>query len=288
MLQMAQILLPVDFSENCKGAARYAGMLACRWHSELTMLHVVPKSEYPIVGMEAPPDFFELRRAVVSEADKNLDAFLNEELRGLSVKRLVVEGDPASEIVKTAHATRSDLIVMPTHGYGPFRRFLLGSVTAKVLHDADCPVLTGVHMEKGPTQAAVFRNILCAVDLGPQSTAALTWAGRIAEELGANLNVIHVLPPVEVGQARYFDQQFNAAVQRSARDAVEELQNRVGTHATVIIDNGDVSKIVHGAAESLKSDLVVIGRHVDAGILGRLRTHAYAIVREAPCPVLSV
>ncbi len=39
---------------------------------------------------------------------------------------------------------------MPTHGYGPFRRFILGSVTAKVLHDADCPVWTGVHLEEAP------------------------------------------------------------------------------------------------------------------------------------------
>jgi hypothetical protein len=55
------------------------------------------------------------------------------------------EGDPASIITEYAARNRVDLIMMPTHGYGTFRSLLLGSVTAKVLHDAECPVWTGVH-----------------------------------------------------------------------------------------------------------------------------------------------
>jgi nucleotide-binding universal stress UspA family protein len=49
-----------------------------------------------------------------------------------------------------ALAENASLIILPTHGYGPFRRFLLGSATAKVLRDADCPVLIGAHMEHAP------------------------------------------------------------------------------------------------------------------------------------------
>ena len=52
------------------------------------------------------------------------------------------------KIVELAHESPDQtVILMPTHGYGPFRRFILGSNTAKVLHDADCPVWTGVHLE---------------------------------------------------------------------------------------------------------------------------------------------
>ena len=73
-----------------------------------------------------------------------------------------------------------DLIVMPTHGYGPFRRFILGSVTAKVLHDADCPVMTGVHLEEAPPiDTIAFRHVLVAVDLGPQSAPALRMGGLV-------------------------------------------------------------------------------------------------------------
>jgi nucleotide-binding universal stress UspA family protein len=288
MLQLAKILLPVDFSERSVGAARYAGMLACRCRSDVTMLHVVPKEDYPLVGMEVPIDLHDFWEARRRDAQKTLDSFLTEEFHGMPMQRLLVEGDPAIQIVETAHSSGTNLIVMPTHGYGPFRRFVIGSVTAKVLHDADCPVLTGVHMEQGPTQPAIFQTILCAVDLGLQSSKALSWAADMAAELGAQLHLIHVLPPIEVGQARYFDQDWWLGLKNSAQEQVNELQEKAGTHADVIIDSGEVSKVVRKAAESVKADLLVIGRHIDSGMLGRLRAHAYAIVRESPCPVLSI
>src|SRR5215472_15117974 len=165
MLNLAKILLPVDFSERCSGAARYAGMLACRFRSELTMLHVVPYDDYPIAAMEVAGTYSDWRPERLAEANKRLETFLKDEFRGISVKRAVLEGDPATQIVGLAHSDGANLIVMPTHGYGQFRRFILGSVTAKVLHDADCPVLTGVHLEEGPhSGASPFRNILCAID----------------------------------------------------------------------------------------------------------------------------
>jgi nucleotide-binding universal stress UspA family protein len=222
-MDLSKILLPVDFSEQSVGAARYAGMLACRYQAQVTMLHVVTQSDYPLGAMEVPIDLHDYRKARVEDAQKRLDAFLTEEFHGMQVQRLLLEGDPATQIVQTAHSSGIHLIVMPTHGYGPFRRFIIGSVTAKVLHDADCPVLTGVHMEKGPTEPTIFRNILCALDLGPQSGKALGWAAELAQQLDARLHLLHVLPQSEAGQARYFDQDWWVDLQRSAREQIEEL-----------------------------------------------------------------
>ena len=62
----------------------------------------------------------------------------------------MLEGDASEVITKYAAEHGTDLIMMPTHGYGVFRGLLLGSVTAKVLHDAVCPVWTAVHVEETP------------------------------------------------------------------------------------------------------------------------------------------
>ena len=62
------------------------------------------------------------------------------------MRRLIYEGDPEAQIAAFTQAEDIQLIVMPTHGYGVFRRFLIGSGTSKVLHDVSCPVLTGVHV----------------------------------------------------------------------------------------------------------------------------------------------
>jgi hypothetical protein len=112
--------------------------------------------------MGIPPAWYDDAR---KESQRLLDEAYADEFRNMPVRRLLLEGDVARQIADLARDEQMDLIVMPTHGYGGFRRFLLGSVTAKLLHDADCPVLTGVHLQEAPPLEPVFfRNILCAVD----------------------------------------------------------------------------------------------------------------------------
>jgi nucleotide-binding universal stress UspA family protein len=179
---------------------------------------------------------------------------------------------------------------MPTHGYGPFRRLLLGSVTSKVLHDADCPVWTGVHLEKHPSaEPLALSHILCAIDLGPHSTKALDWASRLATEFRSKLTIAHVVASLDPRtEDYYFAPEWRKYVMDQAKEDIEKLQRNVGTQAEVDLETGDISKSVSLAAENLKADLIVIGRGATAGVLGRFRTHAYSIIRQSPCPVVSV
>jgi len=81
---------------------------------------------------------------------------------------------PAYEIIQYAENNAVDLIMMPTHGYGPFRSLLLGSTAAKVLHDAHCPVWTSAHIEETPLEARTeIHNILCAIELDTESSKLL-------------------------------------------------------------------------------------------------------------------
>jgi hypothetical protein len=79
----------------------------------------------------------------------------------------VCVGDPAEVILRAAEEERINLIVMPTRGYGPFRRFLLGSVTAKFCMTRGARVFTGKHVagveSRSPTPD---QRVACAVDLG--------------------------------------------------------------------------------------------------------------------------
>ena len=56
----------------------------------------------------------------------------------------------------------------------------------------------------------------------------------------------------------------------------------------ILIEEGDPAQVVQAAATRRNADLVVIGRSAREGVLGRLRPNAYSIVRDAPCPVVSV
>ena len=179
---------------------------------------------------------------------------------------------------------------MPTHGYGPFRRFLLGSVTAKVLHDVPCPVFTGPHLEHPPAlESPSFGKILCALDLHPESRGVLEWASRFASEFGSEIALVHALPVSTVHmEGIYFDSQWRTDLATNARKQIAILEDELGVKGAIHIEIGDVAGAVREAAEAIGADVVVIGRGRAHGMLGRLRTHAYGIVRESPCPVVAV
>lgn len=132
---------------------------------------------------------------IYAEKAKQLEEFAAAELRDVSVRRLIYEGDPETQIAAFTQAEDIQLIVMPTHGYGVFRRFLIGSVTSKVLHDVSCPVLTGLHVNaQAPLIDVKLSTIVCAVDLPPHRGETLAWASQLARDFKANLSIVHVVP----------------------------------------------------------------------------------------------
>jgi nucleotide-binding universal stress UspA family protein len=290
---LSKILLPVEFSERCRGAARYAEALACRFHAGIEVLHVVapPYAVYGGAGeMSAYCSVTDLFDERMAQGRSQLDLFLAEMTPDLPIRAELLEGDPARAIAEYAHAGHFDLVVMPTHGYGPFRRFLIGSVTAKVLHDAECPVWTGPHLEVAPDwQALSWGRVACAVDLGPQSPAVLNWAGAMARGCGAELTVIHAIPASSTfAGGLAFDPDWRFDVSRDARERIQHLLDRLGLTAGIHIETGDPPAAVPAAVRCVSADLLVIGRGAATGVLGRLRANTYAIVRESPCPVVSV
>jgi nucleotide-binding universal stress UspA family protein len=288
MLTIKHILFPVDFSDRCEGAVPFVDKMARKFGAKITLMSICPPIWYnalPDGGVPIVIDEAELR----DDLETRLNAALPGQFSGLQVQRIARVGDPADSIIEYAHTEGVDLIMMPTHGYGPFRRLLLGSVTAKVLHDAQCPVWTGAHMEGPPALEHLGgRTVLCAVDTTPKSSPLLEWAQDYAKETGASLRLLHVVSGVESWPERALDREFEEALRQQAREAIEKLQRSVGVDAPLCIGTGDIASGVKEEAERHAADLIVIGRGLLHETLGRLRTHAHSIIRHAPCPVISV
>ncbi len=289
MFSLGKIVLPVDFSERSLGAARYVEALAARFESEVVLLHVLPPPHYEFSALEVGGAMLnELFAARSAQLQTELDEFQAAELAHIRTRRILLEGDPARKIVEFAQNEKAGVIVMPTHGYGPFRRFILGSVTAKVLHDADCPVWTGVHLEQAPAVSAIhFERILAGLDLGPQSPKTLRWAAEMASRTGARLTIVHAVT-CAAAQGTPGEVDWSRQMSEKARDEIEALKRAVGVDADVEVSAGDPPHLVCDFARRLPAELLVIGRGSAAGVFGRLRTNAYAIIRQSPCPVVSV
>lgn len=287
MIWFRRILFPVDFSARSSAMAPAVQAMAKHFGSELTVMHVV---DLPPAGI-APPEA--AAWATLIGADRlrqqgqiTLQNFIQREFAGMGVRVESEEGDPATMIADYARENAIDLIMLPTSGLGAFRRLILGSVTTKVLHDTDVPVWTGVHAEEiAAHPAGNWNRMVCAIEDHPRELSVLRWAAEFASEQKLDLRLAHAVRGPEDCED---NPSFRMFLFDTARERVDRLQAQAGTNFEVCLQLGDPGRVVHQAAYGYSADLVVIGRGLLHKPFGRLRSSAYEIIREAPCPVISV
>lgn len=289
MPRFERILFPVDFSERSRAAAPFVLSMAQRHKSKVVLLHALQPPPPLYAGMNTVyPEVYDFE-GLSADLRAELEKFAATELPKVDVTNVVEMGDPAAVITEYAENENIGLIMMPTHGYGAFRRALLGSVTAKVLHDANVPVWTAAHAPEPSHRAHPQpRHIVCALDLKPQSRHTLELAIELAAEAGATIEIIHVAPE---GQTEPLETEgrIHEMLVQTARNKLVKIQEEAGAaDVEAVLAGGSVAEMVRDLAVKKRADLIVIGRGCTHHGLGRLRANSYAILREAPCPVLSV
>ncbi len=287
MSLVTNILFPVDFSASCVAMAAYVKRAAALFGARVTLMHVFePASRSGLELYVRPPR--EIAEDHKEVARERLDEFLSKEFPLAEYPRILAAGDAATQIAKTA-ARGFDLIVMPTHA-GRFRRMLLGSTTAKVLNDADCPVATSQHAETIAPRPLGHREWLCAIGLSGDSERVLRYAHEAASEAKANLRILHAVQatdpklPVQLDLA----EEIQTVEVREAREKIDALQKKVGSRAPVRIAVGPIKHALIEAAGRSDADGLIIGRSSRPGSEGRLQDLTYAMVRDSPFPVISV
>lgn len=285
------IVCPVDFSELSKTALRWSLELTEKFDGTLTVLHAV---DTPSIASEtlfaAPESAAELR----VRAQEEFHA-LGREV-DLSRARLeIVEGVPAEAIASYAHRNESDLVIMGTHGWSGVQRLLLGSVTEKVLHRIEAPLLT---LSADAAGSARFSTILVAVDLGHDSDSQTVMRHGLwlAEASAARLVVAHIVPVPYIvlndrtlerlSPADYAELEKNLTEDRRAK-IVDLLPESTGVDVEIVTKVGNVFESLEEMAKDKTADLVVMG----AGGHGRsalrwLGSTCHKMVRLGACPVL--
>jgi nucleotide-binding universal stress UspA family protein len=285
MLQFQKILFPVDFSERCIHTVRYVADIARKFDSRVILLHVF--DAYDPFGYGAAsstalygtpvPILWEQRETAMSNFGKSA-------LDGLAVERVIEDGEPCRTIARYARDHGIDLIVMPTHGYGGFRRLILGSVTTKVLHESACAVWTTAHCEELDERCGqCIDRMVCAVDLGDDSVRVVRCAFELAQAYRAELRLVHAVGSDMLDA----DAPFQRFLMDTAVEKLASVQQQAQTRFDTWVKHGELGGVVREAAMDWGAKLCIIGRGHLSKRLGSLRTHVNALIRESSCPVVS-
>ncbi|MGB9932334.1 universal stress protein [Haloarcula amylolytica] len=275
------ILVPTDGSPGSERAFEVAATLASTHDAAIHVLSVVDE--------HGPTDDWDY------DDDSPAEAFIESQAdhvdtAGLSVTPAVREGVVHDEVLDYADETDIDLIVMGTHGRTGVRRFLLGSVTEKVVRLADVPVLS-VKADAEPGTVS-FDDILLPTDGSSGAEAAIEPTGALASETDATVHLVSVVDTrslgIDVGSTVIVDE-----LESVATDAVENAADRLsgmGVEAVeTAVSHGIPYRAILDAIEDADADLVVIGTHgrtgIDRYLLGSV---AEKLVRTSPVPVMTV
>ena len=304
MIQIRNILCPIDFSEYSRRALDHAVAIARWYDSAITVLHVY--SSTPIAAYAPGSPVLEstaLTPADIEQLTAHTRRFVDAaDVGDIPVEVVIVEGNIAAEILSRARQT--GLLVIGTHGRSGFDRLVLGSLTENMLRKAACPVLTVPRAAPGtaPGSAVLFKRILCPIDFSDVSTNALNYAMSVAQEADAHLTVLHVMtyemeltPDMSESLLAYSHlnkEEFRQACEDNSREllkaAVPDTVRAYCTVETLLATGKPYREILRVAAEQ-RSDLIVMGVQgrgaVDLMFFGSTTQH---VVRQATCPVLTL
>ena len=286
--QARSILAATDFSEDAGHAVARAALLAAGLQARLSLLHVVSAPMLGALRALFGGDRQDAETRVLDEARESLQALAA--LLGRPDDAVACEvrvGKVLDEVL--AAAAQHDLLVLGPRGSNPLRDLILGTTAERLLSKSLGPVLVARQPAREP-----YRQVLVAVDFSPDSVAALHAAAVLAPD--AELAAVHAFDlPFEgkllgAGVREDEIQRYRAQARQEAMRGIERAAAEAGLdpmRVSRVVLQGHPGRTVLEQAEHLGADLIVLGKHGEAGLeelmLGSVTRH---VLSDAKCDVL--
>lgn len=294
MIRGPSVLCPIDFSENSRGALRYAAAIASHLGARLTLLAVndpllVEATQFAVKPAHLVED-------TVGEVDAFCRQTFDGKLQAVGDMRLeVATGKPAAEILRISRERGSDLIVMGSHGSTGFRKLFFGSTTERVLRETTVPVLVTPAEDIGPARAddarTVVRRVLAPVDLTAATAHQVAVSQRVAEHLRLPLLLLHVIEPVSSMVAAHprlpkIDAERRHRAERELETAIASVPPVVKPEA--LIAYGEPAEEIAKVATERDAGLIVMGLHSSPLLGPRMGSVTYRVLCLAHRLVLAI
>lgn len=297
-----KLLVPTDFSEGATRGLSLAVSIARDRDAEIHLLHVVePLSKFVVdrfrdLGVEDADDGTRFTEAAEKELAGLRDWMWHE--YGISGEIHVRRGYPAKEILDFTEESEPGLLVTSTHSRVGAEEGGVGSVSAHVIRNAPCPVIT-VGCREGSDEVDFRpRRILFPADADATDATGLSLAAELARHFDAELHILHVLDSDSGYSLHQWEYLRLISPENFARDVEGKAEEFLaGLLAKDSAGCPVVRKLVHGRpheeilkyAAASAADLIVMPTHVRSEmLLALIGSVAERVVRMADCPVLTV
>ena len=248
-----KILVPVDGSHSCLHAKMLASLIAKKFKSTVTVVHVA-SHEFMHPELKAQ---YQLPHSILHKLDeayleagkkiiRNAEDMFREANIGVDA-RLVTYEDPAEYLLKDE---KYDLVVIGNRAETQSARYSLGSVTEKIARHAECPVLIVKNKPK-------VKKLLAAVDGSVHADKALEYAVQLAKHFSANLALVHVEEDklVRIGGPQVVDC-LGTVGECILKDAAKKAE---GITFDKMLEYGSPAGIIIKVAKKADVDIIVVG-----------------------------
>jgi nucleotide-binding universal stress UspA family protein len=267
-----RILVPTDGSERSQWALEAASVLARRLGANLVVLHVIPDTGMPPFAFDGVPVD---ARAVLHDLQLNGEGILKAALERVSTARTRLEWGRGRRVAEVIAHVASDeqvsLIVMGTHGREGLDRLFFGSITEETERLSSAPVL---FVRRSTSGFSGLEPILVPVDGSEVSNHALEFAQALSNATGAALEVLHVVPDLELPTAEprvtgetLKEIQHQRHVQ--GETVIQSARERIGPDGKTLLMNAHNERIdsaIERIAREEHAGMVVIGTHARGGL----------------------
>lgn len=281
------ILLPFDGSDGAAEVLHHASEIAHWADATIHVLYVADTTRDSVTVVEGRTVDVLAQQGedILDEAAKTLDTL------GVSYNTNVVQGNPAPAIVDYAQRYDQDLIVMPTHGREGVSRYLIGSVSEKVVRLSSVPVLT-VRMQPDEELTFPYENLLIPTDGSTAANHAAANLVELAAALDATLHVLSVVEDAALGpdvRSIASGKETEQAAANAVEFVVSDAETRGVANTVRHIEHGSPVVEILDCIESNEIHAIGMGttgrRGTDRILLGSV---AEKTVRSAPVPVMTV